>query len=67
MENITIESWIFPVAREANELVKAIESFDEYDFAKRIEAHHRTLGSYEGGMPTNRACDLVMSHHEIYQ
>lgn len=57
-----IETWGFPIAKNSEELIYAIESFDDSNFMQRMKYHHATLGSYEKGVATKYVCNLIMSH-----
>ena len=51
-----IETWPFPLAETAEELLEAIRSFEEEPYAARVRKHYRDLGSFE----TGRASEILM-------
>ena len=53
--DVDIHEWGFPVCETTEQLVSAIESFDEAAFRRRMEHHHEALGSFE----TGHACEAV--------
>ena len=50
-----IEEWPYPVGKTIDELVDKILSFDENEYNKNVELHHKALGSFENG----NACEQV--------
>lgn len=54
-----MERWPFPIAQDNEELQENILHFDEEQYKKNIENHHRQLGSYEDGHATERICKLI--------
>lgn len=50
-----IETWPGILCRTNEELEQAILHFDEAEYVKKVEKHHRDLGSYE----TGHACEMV--------
>mgnify|MGYP003300667479 CR=1 FL=1 len=49
----------FPFAREAKELIKNIESFDQNEYNKKIEEAHKFFGSYEDGKASERFIEKI--------
>lgn len=58
--DIPINKWRFPVCKNMNELVMAIENYDRDSFKKQMELHHCEMGNLEDGNATERACNLIV-------
>lgn len=50
------DRWPYPVSKTAEELYEKIKDFDDEDYGKKIEAHHREMGSFE----TGHSCEVVV-------
>lgn len=53
-------SWGFPIAKTNKELYEVIEKFDIDDFQKKMEMHHKNLGSCEHGDATGCICKFIV-------
>ncbi|WP_287622617.1 CDP-glycerol glycerophosphotransferase family protein [Parabacteroides sp.] len=51
-----ISEWPYPASFSMDDLVKSILNYEEQSAVKKIEEHHKILGSYEDG----RATDIVV-------
>ena len=54
-----IETWPGILCRTNEELGQAILSFDEAEYAKKVEKHHADLGSYETGHACEQVCKRI--------
>lgn len=54
-----IYEWGFPLAKTNKELVEKILTFDEKEFAKNMEAHHKHFGALESGNATKEICEII--------
>lgn len=54
-----IESWPGIVCETNTALQKAVLEFDEEDFIKKVEKHHKELGSYETGTACEQICKRI--------
>ncbi len=54
-----IEEWPGIIAKTNQELQKAVLEFDEDLYRKKVEKHHRDLGSYETGTACEQVCKLM--------
>lgn len=54
-----IEEWPFRLSQSNDELLAAIEAFDEDDNAARCKGHHEALGSKEDGHATERIVERI--------
>lgn len=52
-----IDDWPFPLAQNNYELERNILSFNESEYIKKIQIHHKTFGSYDNGS----ACQQVLN------
>ena len=59
--NVPIEEWGFSVSKTNKELGDNILSFDDSSFRKKIDEHHKKMGSFEDGFATKRTFDYIMS------
>lgn len=57
-----IEKWPYPIAKSNEELVEAIENFDEKDFAAKVEAHLKDGGAYDNGTASKQAAELIAKY-----
>lgn len=57
-----IYTWGFPVCKSDDELYDAIINFDPVDFRKKMEKHHKDLGSFEDGHATEKICKVITQH-----
>lgn len=56
-----IEEWPFPVGKTINELVDKIISFDENEYNKNVELHHKALGSFETGTACKKVAEYMIN------
>lgn len=54
-----IETWGFPVCRSNKELCSEIRQWDDALFRKKMDKHHRNLGSCETGEATAMICKRI--------
>lgn len=54
-----IEEWPGIIAKTNQELQKAIVEFDEDSYRKKVEKHHKDLGSYETGTACEQVCKRI--------
>lgn len=59
--NKPIRTWGFPVCENNDELENAILNFDEENFKKKMNRHHRENGSFEEGHTTKDVCRIIDS------
>lgn len=59
-----IYSWGFPVCKTNEALAEAIVNFNEEDFRKKMEEHHKDLGSFETGNATQTFCEFLIKEME---
>lgn len=59
-----IYSWGFPVCKTNEALAEAIVNFDEEAFRKKMEEHHKDLGSFETGNATQTFCEFLIKEME---
>lgn len=62
-----IEKWPFVLCKNQSELVINIQQFDDIDYRKKVEEHHRVLGSYERGTATQMVCERICKECSIGQ
>ena len=55
-----IHTWPFPLSDNGDELDARIREFDENDYRKRVNKHHKELGSYETGCAARAAAERIM-------
>lgn len=55
----SIEDWPGIIARTNQELQKAVLEFDEDSYRKKVEKHHKDLGSYETGTACEQVCKRI--------
>lgn len=60
-----INTWGFPITKNMEELVDAINLFSPTAFHNRMDNHHKTLGSYENGCATVSVCEIIVSYMGI--
>lgn len=53
------ETWPFSIATTSDGLCENVMDFDEKDYKKKIELHHKTEGAFEKGMSAKAACDII--------
>ncbi len=54
-----IETWPGILCHTNEELEQAILNFDEAEYVKKVEKHHRDLGSYETGTACEQVCKRI--------
>ena len=54
-----IETWPGILCRTNEELEQAIQTFDEVEYVKKVEKHHRDMGSYESGTACEQVCKRI--------
>ena len=54
-----IESTPFPIAKDNEQLITAIESFDKVDYLRRVNAFLAGKGCYEDGMASKRIVEKL--------
>ncbi len=54
-----IETWPGILCRSNEELEQAILNFDEAEYVKKVEKHHRDMGSYETGAACEQVCKRI--------
>lgn len=54
-----IEDWPGIIAKTNQELQKAVLEFDEDSYRKKVEKHHKDLGSYETGTACEQVCKRI--------
>ena len=54
-----IETWPGILCRSNEELEQAILHFNEEEYIKKVEKHHRDLGSYETGHACEQVCRRI--------
>ena len=57
-----IHTWGFPVCMNDEELIEAINNYNEYTHRKNMDTHHDKLGSFESGNSTNCVCDFINNY-----
>lgn len=55
-----LQTWGFPYATNMNELSKAITKFNDEEFYKKMEKHHKEFGSYENGNATEKVVEVML-------
>lgn len=60
-----IYSWGFPVCCGMDELIEKIRTYDENEYIKKIEEHHRELGNVENGYARKYIMDYILSGQTI--
>lgn len=56
-------SWGFPICKTNEELIEAINNFDEKKFIAAMKKHHEDLGSYEVGNATGKIVNLIVNYN----
>lgn len=54
-----IETWPGILCRTNEELERAILNFDEAEYVKKVEKHHKDMGSYETGHACEQVCKRI--------
>lgn len=54
-----VETWPGIMARTNKELQEAVLKFDEEVYIKKVEKHHKDLGSYESGTACEQVCKRI--------
>lgn len=54
-----IETWPGILCRTNEELEQAILNFDEAEYVKKVEKHHKDMGSYETGHACEQVCKRI--------
>ena len=54
-----IETWGFPVCKTNEILCNEIMNWNQKKFSEKMEAHHKSLGSYETGKATELICKRI--------
>lgn len=62
---IPVEEWPYPIARTQEELYTNIIDFNEDEFEKNIQNHHKKEGSFESGSSAKAACEIIKKACEI--
>ena len=60
-----LEKWPYAVCSDNDELVRAVLSFDEQEYLRRIREHQADGGSYDDGHASERAADLILQHLKL--
>lgn len=60
--DVDIHEWGFPVCESNEELVAAIDQFDERRFRSAMELHHAQLGSFEKGHACETVAKIIAAH-----
>ncbi|MCI8372596.1 MAG: hypothetical protein HFH28_11715 [Clostridiaceae bacterium] len=60
---IDIHEWPFALAENNAELCKCIQEFEETAYLKKIDAHHKLLGSYEQGNACQQTADFIINNY----
>ena len=60
--DVDIHEWGFPVCESNEELIAAIDKFDERGFRSAMETHHAQLGSFEKGHACETVAKLIETH-----
>ena len=55
-----LPTWGFPYAPDMDGLCKSIIDFDQEEFCKKMEEHHKNLGSYEHGNATEKVVAVIL-------
>lgn len=61
--DVDIRSWGFPLAESTDELIGAIDNFDEFSFSKKMKLHHQQLGSYESGEASEEVSKIIIDDY----
>lgn len=54
--------WPYPIARSNEELAEKIRSFNEEDYAERVQSHLRDVGAYDNGTASQQVADIVAKY-----
>lgn len=57
--NKPITTWGFPLTQTNDELEHCILNWDQEDFCRKMDEHHRVNGSFEDGTATERLCKFI--------
>lgn len=60
--DVDIHEWGFPVCESNEELIAAIDQFDERIFHSAMERHHSQLGSFEKGHACEAVAKIIAAH-----
>lgn len=60
--DVDIHEWGFPVCESNEELVRAIEEFDQAEFEKAMGKHHEELDSFETGHACEAVAQVILDH-----
>lgn len=55
----SMSEWPFPIATNIDELINNILNFDQKEYIKKVEQHHKDLGSFENGRACEQVCKLI--------
>lgn len=57
-----IKEWPFPLAENMEQLINNIESFNEEEYRKNVDQHHKDLGSYENGTACQQVAEYMLTN-----
>lgn len=57
-----IEEWPFPLAENMQQLINNIENFNEEEYRKNVDQHHKDLGSYENGTACQQVAEYMLAN-----
>lgn len=63
---IRIDRWGFPLCETFDALIQAIDTFDETDFAKKMQYHYDLMGGYDKGDACRQLADYIRLHTYLF-
>lgn len=60
-----IREWPYPLAEDENGLVKNILSFNENIYRKKVDFHHKSLGSFESGNACKKIANYMVNRCDV--